>query len=74
MQRNPENGAAWRSLGQAHAQNDKDDRAIAALRRALKIAPNDMDALMSLGVSYTNEMYRDEALGALGTYSCMCNV
>src|SRR5207237_439744 len=32
----------------------------------VKINPNDMDALIALGVSYTNEMYREEALEALG--------
>jgi tetratricopeptide (TPR) repeat protein len=34
VQRRPEHADAWRLLGQAHAQNDKDDRAITALRRA----------------------------------------
>jgi peroxin-5 len=93
--RNPDNAQAWRLLGQTHAQSDKDDRAIAALRKALSIrralslslshiyrfsyanisvawlldttgiTPNDLEALMSLAVSYTNEMYREEALTVL---------
>ena len=32
----------------------------------MKINSGDMDALIALGVSYTNEMYREEALEALG--------
>ena len=35
----------------------------------MKINSNDMDALIALGVSYTNEMYREEALEALGKES-----
>jgi peroxin-5 len=35
VQRHPDNGQAWRLLGQSQAQNDKDDRAISALRRAV---------------------------------------
>jgi len=30
---------AWRRLGEAHAENDRDDRAIAALTQAINIAP-----------------------------------
>ena len=41
---------------QAHAENDVDRRAIDALRRAVEVDPQNLDALLALGVSYTNEL------------------
>ena len=64
-QRNPGNSAAWRLLGTVQAENDDDVQAIAALNRALAADPNDLDALLSLGVSHTNELEQAEALGYL---------
>jgi peroxin-5 len=48
---------AWVALGQAQAQNEKEAPAIRALEHALKLDPNNLDALMGLSVSYTNEGY-----------------
>ena len=48
---------AWVALGQAQAQNEKEAPAIRALEQALKLDPNNLDALMGLSVSYTNEGY-----------------
>ena len=57
---------AWQYLAvltatvQAHAENDVDRRAIDALRRAVEVDPQNLDALLALGVSYTNEL--DQAM------------
>lgn len=64
-QRNPGNSEAWRLLGTVQAENDDDVQAIAALNRAVAADPEDLDALLSLGVSHTNELEQSEALGYL---------
>ena len=47
-----------------HAENDDDARAIAAMTRALAAEPGNLDVLLSLSVSHTNELDSKEALGA----------
>jgi tetratricopeptide (TPR) repeat protein len=64
-QRDMQNNEIWRRLGEAHAENDRDDRAIAALTRATHIDAGDLPALMSLAVSCTNDSYRVQALRVL---------
>ncbi|KAI7842283.1 hypothetical protein COHA_003924 [Chlorella ohadii] len=64
-QRNPSNAEAWRLLGTVQAENDDDQQAIAAMNRALAADPSDLDVLLSLGVSHTNELEQSEALGYL---------
>lgn len=64
-QRDMQNNEVWRRLGEAHAENDRDDRAIAALTRATHIDVGDLPALMSLAVSCTNDSYRVQALRVL---------
>lgn len=64
-QRNPSNAEAWRLLGTVQAENDDDQQAIAAMNRALAADPSDLDILLSLGVSHTNELEQSEALGYL---------
>jgi len=56
---------AWQYLGQAQAENDKDDLAIAALNGAVKADPGNLDALLNLSVSYTNDFHKDRALDTL---------
>ncbi|KAK3670601.1 Peroxisomal membrane signal receptor PTS1 [Recurvomyces mirabilis] len=57
VKREPEFAEAWVALGGAQAQNEKESPAIRAMEQALKIDPNNLDALMGLSVSYTNEGY-----------------
>jgi peroxin-5 len=57
VQKNPEHVQAWTMLGAAQAQNEKESPAIRALEQALKLDPSNLDALMGLAVSYTNEGY-----------------
>eukprot|EP00004_Rigifila_ramosa_P002765 TRINITY_DN1283_c0_g2_i1.p1 TRINITY_DN1283_c0_g2~~TRINITY_DN1283_c0_g2_i1.p1 ORF type:complete len:643 (+),score=144.17 TRINITY_DN1283_c0_g2_i1:109-1929(+) len=52
--RNPEHSNAWKHLGLAHAENDEDDKAVAALQQALKTDPENLDALINMSVSHAN--------------------
>lgn len=65
VQKNPNHSAAWQALGQAHAENDKDNLAILSLEKAMEVDPDNLDALAALAVSYTNDFSRDKALSAL---------
>lgn len=57
VQKQPEFVDAWVALGQAQAQNEKESPAIRALEQALKLDPGNLESLMGLAVSYTNEGY-----------------
>ncbi|KAK4890969.1 Peroxisomal membrane signal receptor PTS1 [Elasticomyces elasticus] len=57
VQKQPEMVEAWVALGSAQAQNEKESPAIRAMEKALKLDSNNLDALMGLSVSYTNEGY-----------------
>lgn len=65
VQQSPEHVEAWVYLGQAQAQNEKETAAIRAMEQALKHDPNNLDALMGLAVSYTNEGYDSTAYRTL---------
>ncbi|CAI5514635.1 unnamed protein product [Closterium sp. Naga37s-1] len=60
--RNEGNAEAWRLLGVSHAENDDDRQAIAAMTRARDADPTNLDVLLALGVSHTNELEQAEAL------------
>ena len=62
VQKNPENAAAWRLMGQLYQENDQDDYAIIAFKRAYEIDPFDLDSLLCLGISCTNELEQREAI------------
>lgn len=47
---------AWRNLGICHAHNDNDILAISAFLKCYELNPHDLEALLHLGVSYTNEI------------------
>jgi tetratricopeptide (TPR) repeat protein len=65
VQKDPQHVQAWTMLGSAQAQNEKELPAIRALEQALKVDPNNLDALMGLAVSYTNEGYDSTAYRTL---------
>lgn len=56
---------AWTRLGAVQAQNEKETPAIRALEQAVKLDPQNLDALMGLAVSYTNEGYDTTAYRTL---------
>ena len=51
-----EHADAWAKLGQARAENEDETAAIAALLKAVELDPYHLQALMMLGVSYTNDL------------------
>ncbi|KAJ5899936.1 hypothetical protein N7495_004680 [Penicillium taxi] len=65
VQKDPRHVQAWTMLGSAQAQNEKELPAIRALEQALKIDDGNLDALMGLAVSYTNEGYDSTAYRTL---------
>ncbi|KAF2920333.1 hypothetical protein DAI22_08g201400 [Oryza sativa Japonica Group] len=60
--KNPDNAEGWRLLGVTHAENDDDQQAIAAMMRAQEADPTNLEVLLALGVSHTNELEQGEAL------------
>ncbi|KAK8049817.1 hypothetical protein PG994_011547 [Apiospora phragmitis] len=64
-QKNPTHVEAWVQLGTAQAQNEKETAAIRALEQAKKLDPNNLAALMTLAVSYTNEGFDSTAYRTL---------
>ncbi|KAL0916002.1 hypothetical protein M5K25_013477 [Dendrobium thyrsiflorum] len=60
--KNPDNAEGWRFLGITHAENDDDQQAIASMMRAQEVDPTNLEVLLALGVSYTNELEQAEAL------------
>ena len=57
-----DNVAAWRLLGQCHAENDQDREAIICLAHAVDRDPYDQEALLALAVSHVNELNHAKAL------------
>lgn len=60
--KNPNNAEGWRLLGIAHAENDDDQQAIASMMRAQEVDPTNLEVLLALGVSHTNELEQTAAL------------
>jgi peroxin-5 len=65
VQKDAQHMAAWVKLGESQAQNEKETPAIRALEQALKLDPSNLEALMGLAVSYTNEGYESTAYRTL---------
>merc|ERR1712003_42312 len=66
--RNPESSEGWRQLGQLYAELDQDVEAIQCLRRGHEVDPYNLDSLLALGVSCTNELDQLPALRYLRTW------
>jgi len=62
VQRNPESSEGWRQLGQLYAELDQDVEAIQCLRKGHEADPYNLDSLLALGVSCTNELDQLPAL------------
>jgi len=62
VMKNPDNAEGWRLLGITHAENDDDRQAIASMVRAKDANPSNLEVLLALGVSHTNELEQEEAL------------
>jgi len=62
VQRNTESSEGWRMLGQLYAELDQDVEAIQCLRKGHDVDPYNLDSLLALGVSCTNELDQLPAL------------
>merc|ERR1719343_1465340 len=62
VSRNPESSEGWRQLGQLYAELDQDVEAIQCLRKGHEVDPYNLDSLLALGVSCTNELDQLPAL------------
>ncbi|TIB66940.1 hypothetical protein E3P77_01937 [Wallemia ichthyophaga] len=54
-QQTPHNAKAWLWLGYTHAMDEKEEAAIRALERCLREDSNEIEAMIPLAISYTNE-------------------
>ncbi|GMT14240.1 hypothetical protein PFISCL1PPCAC_5537, partial [Pristionchus fissidentatus] len=69
VQNNQQDAMAWCRLGLSHAENEHDDRAIQAFRKALEIDPKNEESLLNLSVSLANECLENDALEQLEKWS-----
>lgn len=65
VQRDPKNVQGWYSLGVKQQDNEREQKAIEALRRAVELDPEHVQSWLALGVSHTNESSRAKAYGAI---------
>ena len=65
LQKHPDHAQSWRLLGQLYQENDEDDKAIAYFQKAYDLDPYDLESLLCLGVSCTNELQESVAMGHL---------
>ena len=63
-----ERSRAWQKLGECHAMNEHETKAIQALEEAVRLDAGNVGALMSLAVSYINEGYDQAANETLLRY------
>ncbi|XP_017112925.1 peroxisomal targeting signal 1 receptor [Drosophila elegans] len=61
----PERPEVWQLLGTSQAENEMDPQAIAALKRAYDLQPDNQQVLMALAVCYTNEGLQNNAVRML---------
>lgn len=65
VQKDKQNAEAWLLLGKTQAENEQDPKAITALSNCIKIDKGNLDALMTIAASFTNENYQYQACLAL---------
>lgn len=64
----PTNAEAWYQLGIKQQSNEREDKAIQALRKAVELDPSLLSGWMELSVSHTNEGNRTDAYKAIGEW------
>ncbi|KEP63737.1 UNVERIFIED_CONTAM: tetratricopeptide repeat-containing protein [Hammondia hammondi] len=62
VQQNPNSSEGWRLLGEALADCEQDADAIVCLKKGHEVDPYNLDSLLALGVSLTNELDAPQAL------------
>lgn len=58
VQRDPSDASAWYELGVKQQENEREQKAIKALRRAVELDPTHLPTYIALAVSYTNDNNR----------------
>lgn len=58
----PKNFEVWKMLGTVNSEAENDERAIQAYTKAFSIDPTNIDVILGLGVSHTNELNKIRAL------------
>lgn len=64
----PSNAEAWYKLGVKQQANEREDKAIQALRKAVELDPSMLAGWMELAVSYTNDGSRNDAYDAISEW------
>ena len=62
---NPEDAEAWRELGELHASQDNDSQAILCFEKSHSADPYNLQSLLNLGISLSNELDTFQALHVL---------
>ncbi|KAJ2197402.1 hypothetical protein IW144_002435 [Coemansia sp. RSA 522] len=62
---NPQDASMWLQLGLKQQENEQEQAAVAALRKAITLDPESLGAHLALAVSYTNEGYQMDAYDEL---------
>ncbi|KAI0675284.1 TPR-like protein [Trametes maxima] len=65
VQRDPTNASRWYELGVKQQENEREQKAVQALRRALELEPTHLPSWLALAVSHTNEGNRAGAYNAI---------
>jgi peroxin-5 len=65
VQRDMNNASSWLALGVKQQENEREQKAVQALRRAIELDPSHLPAWLALAVSFTNNNDR------LGTYDAI---
>jgi peroxin-5 len=65
---NPQNAMAWFNLGVKQQANEREDKAIQALRKAVELDPSMLSAWIELSVSHTNDGNREAAYTAINEW------
>ncbi|CCM00262.1 uncharacterized protein FIBRA_02292 [Fibroporia radiculosa] len=58
VQRDPTNALRWYELGVKQQENEREQKAVQALRRALELDPSHLSSWLALAISHTNEANR----------------
>ncbi|EMD37853.1 hypothetical protein CERSUDRAFT_114497 [Gelatoporia subvermispora B] len=68
VQRDINNAVKWCTLGVKQQENEREQKAVHALRRAVELDPTYARAWLALAISYTNEGHRSDAYQAVGEW------
>jgi peroxin-5 len=68
VERNPSNASAWSALGVKQQENEREQKAIQALRRAVDLDASHLPTWVALAISYTNDNNRTGAYNAINQW------